>query len=533
MPKISRNCANCRAIKRRCDQQLPHCGQCIRARQKCPGYRDEWELVFRDQTDRTIKRTEEKRVTKLNPACITTIRKAKCDETYPHYTGSTCTSRKCDGYLGLLSLKPTMMPDVNPIELRSLAFFQQVVAPVLSGPLGRSFWTQMVIQVVHQDSAARHATMAISVLYERLDQNPQDSVVPYDSGFMLRHYNQAIKSVLALKAPGPSDLDTVLLICVLFTCIEFLRGDVEAALQHCRHGTQILTFHTPQPELLAILRHMGIFPLFAANKHSDHPLSASQIPITTGPFQSLLQAQEALDRLTHHIVGLFRAKDHCRASDISSSAWPPTPLIKQQERVVRGLEVWQSAMTEFKSRNPIPQAHATIDRILQVRWLAGKIWSSACLTPGEGVYNAYMDEFEQIIELASYADPPAKDSSSPRLPKFTFEMGFVSAVYFVALKCRHLPLRLKALSMLATVGCPRETMWDRDVMKGIVTGIIEWEHDVKLTPEKIEEIMAMKESPPEPSKDRRIGDLGVEDADANELVNPEPATKMIFHLPAS
>ncbi|RAH58858.1 hypothetical protein BO85DRAFT_258057 [Aspergillus piperis CBS 112811] len=60
-PRASRNCGNCRAVKRRCDQQIPHCGQCIRMREKCPGYRDEWELVFRDQTDKTIKRSKEKR----------------------------------------------------------------------------------------------------------------------------------------------------------------------------------------------------------------------------------------------------------------------------------------------------------------------------------------------------------------------------------------------------------------------------------------------------------------------------------------
>ncbi|KAL2807926.1 hypothetical protein BJX63DRAFT_439790 [Aspergillus granulosus] len=33
----SRNCANCRAVKRRCDKQRPHCGQCIRTRETCHG----------------------------------------------------------------------------------------------------------------------------------------------------------------------------------------------------------------------------------------------------------------------------------------------------------------------------------------------------------------------------------------------------------------------------------------------------------------------------------------------------------------
>ncbi|KAJ5799268.1 uncharacterized protein N7518_001336 [Penicillium psychrosexuale] len=45
----SKNCGNCRSIKRRC----------IRAREECQGYRDEWELVFRDQTIHTIKRSKE------------------------------------------------------------------------------------------------------------------------------------------------------------------------------------------------------------------------------------------------------------------------------------------------------------------------------------------------------------------------------------------------------------------------------------------------------------------------------------------
>ncbi|KAJ5698617.1 transcriptional regulator family: Fungal Specific TF [Penicillium macrosclerotiorum] len=52
----SKSCGNCRLVKRR----RPHCGQCIRMHEECPGYRDEWELVFRDQTSHTIKRSQEK-----------------------------------------------------------------------------------------------------------------------------------------------------------------------------------------------------------------------------------------------------------------------------------------------------------------------------------------------------------------------------------------------------------------------------------------------------------------------------------------
>ncbi|KAE8381939.1 hypothetical protein BDV26DRAFT_300438 [Aspergillus bertholletiae] len=67
--RVSRSCGNCRAVKRRCDQQLPRCGQCIRTREECSGYRDEWDLVFRNQTDHTINRSREsgvKRRDKIN-----------------------------------------------------------------------------------------------------------------------------------------------------------------------------------------------------------------------------------------------------------------------------------------------------------------------------------------------------------------------------------------------------------------------------------------------------------------------------------
>ncbi|VUC23599.1 unnamed protein product [Clonostachys rosea] len=59
-PRTSRSCKNCRVLKRRCDKQTPQCGQCIRTHEACSGYRDDWDLVFRDQTGHTIKRSKKK-----------------------------------------------------------------------------------------------------------------------------------------------------------------------------------------------------------------------------------------------------------------------------------------------------------------------------------------------------------------------------------------------------------------------------------------------------------------------------------------
>lgn len=46
-----------------CDKEVPQCGQCIRTREICRGYRDEWDLIFRDQTKHTIQRSRKARET--------------------------------------------------------------------------------------------------------------------------------------------------------------------------------------------------------------------------------------------------------------------------------------------------------------------------------------------------------------------------------------------------------------------------------------------------------------------------------------
>ncbi|KAH6892573.1 hypothetical protein B0T10DRAFT_511243 [Thelonectria olida] len=49
----SRDCLPCRKRKLRCDLRPDGCGQCLRARLRCYGYRDPQDLVFRDETRST------------------------------------------------------------------------------------------------------------------------------------------------------------------------------------------------------------------------------------------------------------------------------------------------------------------------------------------------------------------------------------------------------------------------------------------------------------------------------------------------
>ncbi|TVY39221.1 hypothetical protein LSUB1_G004028 [Lachnellula subtilissima] len=58
--KPSKGCQACRDRKTRCDRATPSCSQCIRGQRPCPGYRDQLDLIFRDESEAVIGKAKGK-----------------------------------------------------------------------------------------------------------------------------------------------------------------------------------------------------------------------------------------------------------------------------------------------------------------------------------------------------------------------------------------------------------------------------------------------------------------------------------------
>ncbi|KAI0397500.1 hypothetical protein F5Y17DRAFT_464574 [Xylariaceae sp. FL0594] len=56
--KPSRGCQMCRTRRIKCDEAKPTCNQCAKSRRQCPGYKDEFDLVFRNETKSTERRAK-------------------------------------------------------------------------------------------------------------------------------------------------------------------------------------------------------------------------------------------------------------------------------------------------------------------------------------------------------------------------------------------------------------------------------------------------------------------------------------------
>lgn len=77
-----------------------------------------------------------------------------------------------------------------------------------------------------------------------------------------------------------------------------------------------------------------------------------------------------------------------------------------------------------------------------------RVWLEACLSPHETVWDNYKSQFEEMIELAEpvlYDNLRFPDESSK---SFSFELGIIPPLQFVAWKCRWPTIRRKALQLL-------------------------------------------------------------------------------------
>ncbi|CAM1511943.1 Fc.00g094560.m01.CDS01 [Cosmosporella sp. VM-42] len=450
---------------------------------------------------------------KVKTGCITCkVRKVKCDETWPQCMRCKKTGRTCAGYRPpptgsfswdvLLRSGPSLSPTTDGNEMRSLCYFHQAVAPALSGPFDSSFWTHLVAQLTHQEPAAKHAVLAISSLFESF--SPVDCPAT-ENQFALSHYNQAINH---LTTAGIQDVDKVLVICALFVCIEFLRGDHQAAIDHVQAGIRILNTSRKGSSLAAVFSQASIFPLLlkgtvsAVPRMQDVPRILVDVPDT---FQTVTEAQYTIDLLASqafHLVqdeGRYRL-DHAEEEDFSPSLW------SEQSRLVKALEDWGVAFAKLIAPlDHVDDQHIAI-LLLQMRADSCKIWTRKCLERSELCYDGLEAEFESLVEMAREA-LSVFQLMRHRRPKFIFDNGFTPVLQFVAIKCRTMKIRITALSLMNELSYPRESLWDVNALYDAAKRIIELEHDIDLTPEKIEALKDDDREYPLPPDKKRIKQL--------------------------
>lgn len=198
------------------------------------------------------KRTRESS-SKVRTGCTTCkARRVKCDEATPQCRRCAVGGRRCEynttqkaltRNLITIYLPPTQGPPVLFVNDRGLDFFHQNLATMLDGQLNSDsgFWGNLVLQLAHSEPSIRHAVSAISFFYRDVESSLRDPAGYVNANpEAQQEWSKAIKSLSARIQTSPNSSLVPLVCCLLFTCIEFLKGSNESSMLHIHNGFKIL-----------------------------------------------------------------------------------------------------------------------------------------------------------------------------------------------------------------------------------------------------------------------------------------------------
>lgn len=325
------------------------------------------------------------------------------------------------------------------------------------------------MQFGHFEPTVRHAILAISSLYEDFSRGSRITRQICGSSFAIGHYNLAVRRA---KSAGNEQL--ILLLCVLFVCIEYLQGDIDAALQHVRYGILILNgSNCPawvRDHLVPVFRRLSIIPLFfdgARHMNILPRLEGFHAPISTA-FGGISDAQAAIDDLVSQTM--YSVVDGCST--------------QRKRSLSAQLDEWDARIFKFETEVPLS---ATLDRYaicsMRVKRKVAGIHLDTPQDHTETWFDQHLDTFRSIASLAGDASrlwTTAEKQQNPLRSSFAFEMSLLPLLSFSVFRCRCLKTRLKILACVAHAGPAKEGLLDVGTLYRVGRRIIELEHDISL-----------------------------------------------------
>ena len=371
------------------------------------------------------------------------------------------------------------------------------------------FWNELLPRISESEPTIRHAMIAVAAVHARLDSmiEPLDSFDKQEEcrRFELQQYNKAIGLLRAHLSNHGVTLEVTLTSCVLLICLEFLRGRIDQAILHLQGGIGILdSYRNPTNCLRISSREEPI-----ARKLNDiffrlrgQGALCGQLTLTINelgwvqgqnflnePFACLDDARSYLDRILTVTFGFihFCIRSHFDPSLAEVDGTTRASLTEMFFSIKSQLRIWSDNFESFVAQNGSIMDAKFFDgcTMLRMFYIIASVWLVACISPEESAFDNKIQEFSSLLVLASSLSSNAtletkSPTSPPKLspkgaPLFTFDMGAIAPLYFVAVSCRDRKLRRKALSLLHSCVPRREGLWDADVMEYVAQRVVDIE----------------------------------------------------------
>ncbi|KAJ4364509.1 hypothetical protein N0V83_009104 [Neocucurbitaria cava] len=465
---------------------------------------------------------------------LSRIRRVKCDEGKPVCARCSTTGRVCDGY-GIwggggnsyaerygspksqspspITIERGLTKAIGVQELRHLQWFRMKVIHTVSGWFGSQFWAKVALPATSTEPAILHAVIALSAAH-MCEFHPWQAPDARER-FVLQQYSKAInllQSVLLHR--DKTSIAVVLIVCQVFTFLEYLRGKHKLAETHLRNGLRLLkdlyteesmSYHgvvVLKPASHAKVLDHGIVRSFATmhlqadlfGRHLagiDMILQPMETEVPFPTFANVEEAKDCLDKLLHGILLISQKLRENR--DGFENDW--SRFDHAQEQAMSLLQAWLETYyrttVEMKRRillngnppegplafgtktppstKPITREPIAYKLLLSYHAMA-TIMCNCLRADSESAYEAHTTEFmiilEGSIELWKAYLLALSVPNNVKLSDSISEFGFLPPLYYTALKCRNHRIRLHAIRLLSQIP-HKEGVWDSNITASV------------------------------------------------------------------
>jgi hypothetical protein len=362
------------------------------------------------------------------------------------------------------------------------------------------------MQIAQREPAVRHALVAVGALNERRDLYVKDvtysktvvttsshsieASIPdqreqHNDPFALSQYNKAIAHLAkAMNSSSSNSVDTALLVCILFVCVECLRGDYVPALKHFQGGMSIAIAAAGEggpnsrasqttgvrEKVVPFFNRLELLgQVYGHRPAYEYGLRPSDVLPHT--FHSIVEARDSIV----HIMNLSIRLIHKTKFDRYNGKVTQDDYTYHGE-IVKCVLACKTTLDHFLLTVPPSPRLTEAATILEIQQIVCLTWLNRSLVPEECVADADIPLYERAVSLAESlsSSTPTPDQKHVQSSTFLFDMEIVSPLYLVAIKCRHPMVRRRAISLLRRT-VRREGLWDSVKVAAIAERIMEIE----------------------------------------------------------
>lgn len=421
----------------------------------------------------------------------------------------TSTGRKCDGYpkpkdvfqIQVFSPNGPITRVQPTLSLTSglggsvayLAFYHEYAAPSLSSRFDHEFWSRTSLQMAYAEPAVRHAVVALGYLNKTESGSLKHARHQFQSAhgnwIFLHHYNQAVRKLVDRMTEPSYSPDIGMVTCLLFVCIEFLRGNYCTAFTHMTNGLRLIREwqqknESPSKNLVSAngsdnLIQGILLPMFqrvmtsaqlygvATEDHLDiifpNPDSFIRLPLT------LYEAERSSRELRNASLLFLR---QIGAKNLQRTALSEEDL-EQQARLIECHRIWFERIQVAEDSQQWSRDELIPLSALKVALYATSSYTGCAASVLQVTYDMYLPTFQALLRHAKIV-LDAMEIKCTHTARFTFEMSIIPPLYHTAVRCRCPVTRREAISLLARHP-RREGLWDAEQHVLVAKRVIELE----------------------------------------------------------